>query len=285
LVLTLPKLQCSRLSSHARGGTDRSEGPIAQSLLGPLPGRDPVDEGEAHSRLGKLHRIHPAQFGRRDDGRPDDLDGTGTGPVPSRHLVVQLRHSPRQRDVPELPVHVVRPGPGRVPKPDPVVLHDPRVLLDDLDAVQDLTRRLLHLAELVHVVPELGLGDDRIGREDDHPVRFGIRVVVGRGLPADHLVLLHHAGDRHDTLRRIERRTEEKFGLVLAGNGRSSRGLCLQSFSRERIRGGATKSVSASGFSSEIRPECVLSVVYLTYLTFFYTCRLPASALREDRDD
>jgi len=112
--------------------------------------------------------------------------------MPAGHFVVQLRNGASQRNVPELPVHVVRPRPTRIAQPDAVIFDDPPVLFYDFHAVQDLAGRFLHLAELVHVVPEFRFRNDGIRREDDHPVRLRIRMFLGRRLTADHLILSHH---------------------------------------------------------------------------------------------
>lgn len=86
----------------------------------------------------------------------------------------------------------------RVTQPDAVVLHCSAVLFDKLNAVQNFTSGLLHFAELVHVVPEFGLGNNCVGCEDDHAIGFRVGVVVSRSLAADDLELFHYTSDSHD---------------------------------------------------------------------------------------
>ena len=139
--------------------------------------------------FGKLHGVGSLQVFGGDRRCADDLDGTRAGTVSTGHFVVKLRDSPGQRNISELTVHVVRARARRVAKPDTVVVDNASIFFFDLDAIQDFTRCLLHLAELVHVIPELGLCNHRIRCEDDHSVRFGIGVVLGGGFSAHHLVL------------------------------------------------------------------------------------------------
>ena len=86
---------------------------------------------------------------------------------------------------------------GAVTKPDSVVLDDSVVLFDDLDTVQDFTGGLLHLSKLVHVIPELRLGNNSVRGEDDHSVCFWVRSIIGRGLSAHNLELFHDTGNSH----------------------------------------------------------------------------------------
>ena len=84
-----------------------------------------------------------------------------------------------------------------VTKPDTVVLDDSVVLFDDLNAVQDFTGGLLHLSKLVHVIPELRLGNNSVRGEDDRSVCFWVRSIIGRGLSAHNLELFHDTGNSH----------------------------------------------------------------------------------------
>lgn len=57
--------------------------------------------------------------------------------------------------------------------------------------VQNLTSGLLHLAHLVHEVPESGLGVHLVAGEELHSVSRRVLVRLGGRLAADHLVQLH----------------------------------------------------------------------------------------------
>lgn len=113
------------------------------------------------------------------------------------HFIVELGDGSSELHVTELAVHIVSSRTAVVAQPDTVVLDDIGVLLNNLDTIQDFTCGLLHLTELMHVVPELGLGNHGVRGEDDHAVRFWVGVIIGGSLTADHLKLLHCSGDSH----------------------------------------------------------------------------------------
>ena len=190
----------STVLTEVSGGADGGERAVRERLLPPLRRVDPVWQREPDLPLGELHAVGPLELARAEGGRADDLDGAGAAAVAPGHLVVELGHGPDELQVAVLAVHVVRARPGIVAEPDAVVLHDAAVLLDDFDAVEDLAGRLLHLAELAHEVPELGLGGDGVGGEDDHAVGLGVGILLGRGLAADDLILAHQSGCGHDLL-------------------------------------------------------------------------------------
>ena len=156
-----------------------------------------MGKGELDARGGELLSIGAVELARLEGRSADDLDGTGTASVAPGHLVVKLGHGTSELEVAVLAVHVVRARAGIVAKPDSEVLHGAGVLLHDLDAVKDLASGLLHLAELAHEVPELGLGGDGVRGEDDHAERLGVGVLFSGGLAANHLVLSHESSGSH----------------------------------------------------------------------------------------
>jgi hypothetical protein len=156
-----------------------------------------VGERESDLASCKLGAIGPVELSGSKGSSSDNLDGTGTAAMTSSHFIVQLRNSTSEFQITVLAVHIVGTGTGGVTEPDPVVLNDARVLFDDLDTVEDFTGGFLHLAELVHVVPEFGLGDGGVGCEDDHAVCLGIVVFGGSGFAADYLVLVHLSCNSH----------------------------------------------------------------------------------------
>jgi len=182
-----PTPQLAEAGRGALGG----ESPVRQGLLVPLGGINTVRKGELNILLGKLHAVGPLQVGSLDSGCPDDLNGPWACAVAPSHLVVQLRDGAGESEVTELAVHVVRARAGRVTEPDAIVLHSAGVLLMKFDTVKDLASGLLHLAELVEVVPELRLSDDRVRGEDDHAVGLWVGVLLGSTVAAHHLVLAH----------------------------------------------------------------------------------------------
>mmetsp|Transcript_25809 Transcript_25809/g.38647 ORF Transcript_25809/g.38647 Transcript_25809/m.38647 type:complete len:202 (+) Transcript_25809:220-825(+) len=152
---------------------------------------------ELNIPLGKLHTVHPLQILGLEGSRPNNLNRTWPSPVPTRHLIVELRNSPSELKITVLAVHVMRPRAGGVTEPNTIVFDNACVLLDDFDTVEDFASGLFHLAELVHVVPEFGFGDYGVGCEDDHAVCFGVGVFVGSGFTADYLILTHFACYSH----------------------------------------------------------------------------------------
>lgn len=84
-----------------------------------------------------------------------------------------------------------------ITNPDAVVFDNSVVLFHNLNDIQDFTSGFLHFTELMHVIPELGLGNHRVGGEDNHPVSLRVRLVFRGGLAANHLVVLHNTGDSH----------------------------------------------------------------------------------------
>ena len=158
-------------------------------------------EWELDIGLGELHGVGTPEVLGGHDSRANDLDGTGASTVSAGHFIVQLAYGAGQFHISEFTVHVVSSRSRRVTQPDPVVLDSPRVLFDNFYAVQDFTCRLFHLTKLVHVVPELGLGDDRVWSKDDHSVCLWIGVILSGGLAAHHLILAHKSSNRHFTER------------------------------------------------------------------------------------
>lgn len=157
-----------------------------------------MGKGEPDLLLCKLSTVGPLELTSTEGSGTDDLDGTRTTTVTSSHLVVKLRHSSRELQVTVLAVHVVGSRARVVTEPDSVVLDGTGVLLNNLDAVKNLSSGLLHLTELTHEVPELGLGSNRVGSEDNHAVSFGVGVLVSSSLTADNLVLAHFSSSSHD---------------------------------------------------------------------------------------
>lgn len=144
-----------------------------------------------------LHGVDTFQFRSRNNGSADNLDRTRTSAVATSHLIVQLTDSSSELDVSELTVHVVSARSRRVSQPNAIVLDRTAVLLHNLYTVKDFTSGLLHLSELMHVIPELGLCDDRVWGKDDHSVSLWVGVLLIGGFSAHHLVLTHDSGDSH----------------------------------------------------------------------------------------
>jgi hypothetical protein len=167
-----------------------------------------VGKWELHLGLGKLQSIGTLQVRSGDCACSDNLDGSRASAVTTGHFIIQLRDCSGQGNISEFAVHIVGTRTRRVTKPDTVVLDNSVILFNNLHTVQDFTSGLLHLSELMHVIPELGLGDDRVGGKDDHPVSFWVWDVTGRGLAAHNLKLLHFSTDSHSD--NIDKNTTKK---------------------------------------------------------------------------
>lgn len=120
----------------------------------------------------------------------EDVDAPKSGTVAGSHILVQSLDGLGAAHLSVLLVHVVGAGPGIVTDPDTEVLDLQRAfLVDDVDS-DNLSVRLLDLAQLHQKVPEARLGDHGVGCEDAHAVQLRGRVRVGGQVTPDHLVFL-----------------------------------------------------------------------------------------------
>mmetsp|Transcript_1253 Transcript_1253/g.1832 ORF Transcript_1253/g.1832 Transcript_1253/m.1832 type:complete len:202 (-) Transcript_1253:176-781(-) len=152
-----------------------------------------VGQRELDSLLGELHSIWSLQILSFQNCSANDLDGTWSSAVSTSHLVIQLRDRSSQGQITILTVHIVGTATRIISDPNTVVLYNPRILFHQLNTIQNLTGCFLHLAELVQVVPELGLCNNWVWSEDDHPVGFRIWVVFSGSMAAYHLVPTHNS--------------------------------------------------------------------------------------------
>jgi hypothetical protein len=107
----------------------------------------------------------------------------------STHLHVELRDGTAEGHVTVLLVHVDGAGTGVVSHEDAEVLHAAGLLLGDLGGVDDLALYAADLVLALHVVPELGPGEDFIPGENADAVERGLRHFVARQLPAHDIEL------------------------------------------------------------------------------------------------
>lgn len=176
---------------------DGRVGTVGESLLEALSSADTVRKWKLDCCLRELHTVRASQVLRSDGTSANDLDGTGTSTVSTSHLIVKLGNSSGESNVSEFTVHIVSSRSGGITEPNSVILHDSGVLFDNLNTVKNFTRGNLHLTELMHVIPELGLGNHFVGGENNHAVCFWIGVFFGGSLAADHLILTHLSGNSH----------------------------------------------------------------------------------------
>lgn len=118
------------------------------------------------------------------------MNAPESGTVAGSHILVESLDGLGAAHLSVLLVHVVGAGAGIVTDPDAKVLDLERALLVDDVERDDLAVGLLDLAQLHQEVPEAGLGNHGIGREDAHAVQLRRRVRVGGQVAPDHLVFL-----------------------------------------------------------------------------------------------
>ena len=102
--------------------------------------------------------------------RPDDLNRVLSSTVATSHLHVHLGNGTAEGDVSVLLVHVDGIGTGQVSEDNTVVADGTGLLLVNLAGRDDLTLNLADLVLALHVVPELGAGEDGVALEDAHAV-------------------------------------------------------------------------------------------------------------------
>ena len=118
--------------------------------------------------LGDLLSLHTTVV---QHARPDDLNRVLSSRVTASHLHVHLGNGTAEGDVSVLLVHVDGIGTGQVSQHDAVVTHGTGLLLENLAGRDDFTLDLADLVLALHVVPELGAGEDGVALEDAHAVQ------------------------------------------------------------------------------------------------------------------
>ncbi len=109
----------------------------------------------------------------------DDLDRVLSGAMATGHLHVHLGDGSAQGGVSVLLVHVNGTCAGQVTEDDAVVSDSASLLLKDFARGDDFTLNLANLVLSLHVVPELGPGEDGVPLEDTHSVEGRVWVLLG----------------------------------------------------------------------------------------------------------
>jgi hypothetical protein len=112
------------------------------------------------------------------DGSSDDLDRVLGGAMTTGHLHVHLRDSSAKGRVSVLLVHVNGTSAGQVTEDNAVVPDAGGLSLEDLARGDDLALDLADLVLSLHVVPELGSGEDSVSVEHSHAVELGLGVLL-----------------------------------------------------------------------------------------------------------
>ncbi len=188
--LTTGHLETISLLSERRRTTGNSEMSV---LLGDDLSRS--DQWEAEILAEVLISIVSLDLRIPDYGSLDDLDVASHSSVSTGHVVVHLPDGTGQGDISVLLVHVVSSASASVAQPDSEILNLSGGLLENLSNIEDLTPSSLGLSKRLHVVPELGLGDDGVPGEDLHSEDLGARILRGGSSTTNQLVEVHLGRD------------------------------------------------------------------------------------------
>ena len=191
--MTKRSMPLTKESSRSLSG----KGGRRKSLLSSLCGSNTVGKWELDVLLSELHSVVTLEVSSLNSCSPDDLNGTRTGTMTSSHFVVKLCNCTSDGKITVFTVHIMGTRTGLVTKPDSVILDDTGVLLNDFNTVEDFSSGLLHLTELVHVVPELGFSNNSVGCKDNHAVCLWVRVLISSSLTAYYLVSVHFSTNSH----------------------------------------------------------------------------------------
>ena len=132
---------------------------------------------ESNVLLGKLFSLLTTHLRAVEDGGSDDLDRVLGSAMTTSHLHVHLGDGTAEGNVSVLLVHVNGTSAGQVTKNDTVVSDGTTLSLEDLRGGDDLTLDLADLVLSLHVVPELGPGENGVSVEHSHAVELGLWVL------------------------------------------------------------------------------------------------------------
>jgi len=135
--------------------------------------------------LGKLSSLLTTHLRVIEDRGSDDLDRVLGSAMTTGHFHVHLGDGTAEGDISVLLVHVNGTSAGQVAKNDTVVSDGTSLSLEDLRGGDDLTLDLTDLVLSLHVVPELGPGENGVSVEHSHAVELGLGV-LGSGERTTH---------------------------------------------------------------------------------------------------
>ena len=150
---------------------------------------DGVHLGETDGSVGELAGSLTLEGRCFDNGGLDDLDGFPSGGMSSGHLKVELRDGSAEGHVTVLLVHVDGAGTGVVSHEDAEVLHASGLLLGNLTGVDDLAFYSADLVLALHVIPELGSGENLVAGKNADAVQGRLCNGSGRQLSSDNIEL------------------------------------------------------------------------------------------------
>lgn len=148
-----------------------------------------IGDGETHALVGETNLVDSSELGVLQHGGTDDLDGLSSAGVLTGEVNVELGDSVAKSVGSEFLVHVDGVGTGQVSEKDAVVLDVVGILLEDLAGGDDLTLDLADLVLTLHVVPELGPGEDLVACEHAHSEKLGVGHLISWQSSADDVKL------------------------------------------------------------------------------------------------
>ena len=125
-----------------------------------------------------------------DDGL-DDVDGISSGTMSTGHLLVHVGNGTAESGGSVLLVHVNNISSCSILKYDSVVLHGIGLLLEDLGNGNDLSLDLSNLVLSLHLIPEVGSGDDDVLSENSDSEAGWLRIGFTRKFSTDNPVLFN----------------------------------------------------------------------------------------------
>ena len=146
---------------------------------------------------GVLADLFAADLSVVQDASTDNLDGVLSGAMATGHLHVHLRDGTAEGNISVLLVHVDGTRAGQVAKNDTVVPDSASLLLKDLAGRDDFTLNFANLVLPLHVVPELGPGENGVPLEDTHSVEGRVWVRL-RGEGTTHNVELSQLSNENE---------------------------------------------------------------------------------------
>ena len=126
----------------------------------------------------------------------DDVDGISSGTVSTGHLLVHVGNGTAESGGSVLLVHVNYISSCSILKYDSVVLHGASFLLEDLRNRNDLSLTFSNLVLSLHLIPEVGSGEDDVLCEHSDSEAGWFRSAFTRKLSSNYPVLFNLLSNR-----------------------------------------------------------------------------------------
>lgn len=147
--------------------------------------------GEFQTSLGPLHGLWPDNGLVWLNNGLDDVDAVRSGAVSTGHLAVHLRNSSVERVISVLLVHVDNTGSCKILEDNSVVPDAICFSFEDFANRDDLSLALSNLVLPLHLIPEVGSGDNCVLGKDSDSIARWLGVGFTWKLSTNHPVLLN----------------------------------------------------------------------------------------------